>query len=228
MNLRRVRAILDVNQLATQAVVERAQANHDGMAADTATYAAPVPGLPAYQTLITNVVNANALVRLRTVGAAANRDVQRNILWSAMESERLYIQSLVDANPGRGVALIQNGGLVVAQLTVRQKPALALTNGTQSGSVACVANVGLLLAGSSKPNEAKYFGWQYTLDGSKTFVTVPSTPKGKTLISGLPTLVEVGVRVNMTNTTDGTLAWSQVLPTHLVEHLPALELRVVA
>jgi hypothetical protein len=73
----------------------------------------------------------------------------------------------------------------------------------------------------------RYFNWQYTFDGGKSFVPMPSTTRSKSLLQGLTPLTTVGVRVSMTNS-EGPGEWSQVVLTHLVEHLPALELRAVA
>jgi hypothetical protein len=136
---------------------------------------------------------------------AEQREVRAEIpgrngfLIGGMESERLYIQGLADANPSRALQIIENGGLVVAASPAHTKVLLVLRNGAQQGSVACDANVGLLVgAGAKHPYAARFFGWQYTVDGGKTFVTAPPTATGKTLLTGLAPLTVVGVRVNIT------------------------------
>ena len=74
-----------------------------------------------------------------------------------------------------------------------------LRKGPQPGSVVCDANVKLLIAANAKhPRAARFFGWEYTLDGSKTFQNAPTTNNGKTLLTGLPLLTVVGVRINIT------------------------------
>jgi hypothetical protein len=76
--------------------------------------------------------------------------------------------------------------------------------------VVCDANVGLLVgAGAKHPYAARFYGWQYTVDGGKTFVTAPTTGTGKTLLTGLPPLIEIGVRVNVT-ISGATGDWSDV------------------
>ena len=138
-------------------------------------------------------------MKLRTVGAAATRDVQLRLQLGGLESERLYVQTLADLTPSRGIEIIQNGGLVVAATPGYTKLLLMLRNGPSSGSVACDANVGLLVGTTAKhPHASRFFGWQYTIDGSKTFVTASSTNTGKTLLTGLTPLTLVGVRVNIT------------------------------
>jgi hypothetical protein len=152
-------------------------------------------------------------VQHRTVGAAATRNAQCALLYTGMESERIFVQGLVDAAPPeRGVLLVQNAGLLVAKQAGHPKAPLTLRNGALSGTVVCDANVGLLVAaaGPLKPHQQRFFNWEYTLDGGKTFQTAPSTPKGKTTISGLTPLTTVGVRVSMTNGV-GQGDWSQVV-----------------
>jgi hypothetical protein len=123
-------------------------------------------------------------------------------------SELLYIQSVADANRPRAKEILLNGGLVIAGSTSYTKPPLTLKPGKQAGMVACNANVGMLIgAAAARPNESRYFNWQSTIDSGKTIVTAPSTPRGKTILSGLPTMTEIGVRVSMT-TTETTTAWT--------------------
>ena len=212
MNTRRIRAVFGFDRHQYVKMLACAHRMHDGMAGDTATYTAPNPALPAFLTLIQNAEVAQLAVRSRTVGAAATRDAQCALLFTGMESELSFIQGLADASPGRGIAIIQNVGLRVRGFRNHPKAPLTLRNGALSGTVVCDANVGLLVAaaGPLKPHQQRFFNWEYTLDGGKTFQTAPSTPKGKTMISGLTPLTTVGVRVSMTNGV-GQGDWSQVV-----------------
>ena len=56
MSLHRVRGVFGVNMKNVTAAVGRAEAMDNGMGSDTATYANPNPPLPAFKTLINNVV----------------------------------------------------------------------------------------------------------------------------------------------------------------------------
>jgi hypothetical protein len=211
MNLLRARAIFGVNREDIPAVTLRAQSIYTGFSGDEATYASPPVALPALQILIQNVISAQLVVPSGLKGAAAKRDVQRDLLMSAMESERVFVQLLADASPSRAVALILNAGLLVAGFGGHPKALLTLTNGVQPGTVNCDANVGLLVgAGASKPHQNRFFAWQTTVDGGKTFVSAPSTSRGKTTLVNLPSLTLVGVRVQLNNS-DGPGAWSQVV-----------------
>jgi hypothetical protein len=226
---RRFRAILGVDKTDIPQVLTRAQLMHDRMAADDVTYASPDPPLPAYQIQIQNVVLAQQRVKTRVLGAAAERDVERDLLYTGMGTQRMYVQTLADvSSPGRAVDLIQNAGLLVADLPLSTKPLLKLRRGTPSGTVIAAANVGLLLSASPwvTPRASRFFNWEATFDGGQTFAALPSTNGGKTTLTSLTPLTTVGVRVNLD--AGGPGAWSQMLPTHLVEHLPAVELRAVA
>ncbi len=182
---------------------------HNGIGSDTATYGAPNPDLPTYLGLIQNLAAANAAVRARTMTAAA-RDLERDLLWTATETQRSYVQSIADRSPSRAVVIIQTAGFVVARPTSHGKGIIELRDGKQSGTLVCDANVGILLGpGAVKPSQSRFFNWQYTPDASRTFVTVPSTPTGKTMITGLTPLTVIGVRVSMTSST-GTGPWSRM------------------
>jgi hypothetical protein len=211
MTTQRFRAVIDVVKTDVPNVITRATLNYNGMNNDKVTYASPNPPLPAYLILIDNVVSAQQLVKTRVIGAAATRDSQRDLLYTAMENQRMYVQSLADASPGRALALIQNAGLVVADIPAHPKPLLGLKLGKQSGIVIATANVGLLVAAAqmAKPHGMRFFNWQSTLDG-KTYANLPSTTKGTTTLTNLTPLTTVGVRVNL-NTDDGPGEWSQVV-----------------
>src|SRR5579871_3901800 len=111
---RRIRAILGVDKYIIPQVLDRAWAMHNGMEADPATYADPSPPLPAFLQLIDDLSVAQQAVRTRTVATSATRDVQRDLLWSAMESERMYVQLLADNSPARAEEIILHAGLLVA------------------------------------------------------------------------------------------------------------------
>jgi hypothetical protein len=209
MAIRTLRAVLGVFKIRVPDVLMRAEAMYNGMNSHQADYPSPNPALPAFLTLTQNLQSSHQAVKART-GTAAARDVHRDLLWDAMHTERAYVQSLVTADTGRGVLLIQNAGLVIATINPYQKALLTLSQGSQPGTIHCEANVGLLVGVATlKPNQHKFFNWQYTLDG-KTFVSMPSTAGCKTSITGLTPLTTVGVRVSLTNMHE-TGPWSQVV-----------------
>jgi hypothetical protein len=166
--LRKFRGILDVDKDKIVDVENRATAMHDGMAADTATYTAPNPPLPAFLVLIQNLGTCQQAALRRAIGAAALRDDARDLLWTAMQTELAYINSLAAASPSRAVSIIQNGGCVVADVNPHTKAIIELSLVLPAGTVACDANVGLLLGpGAKKPSANRFFNWGYTLDNGK-------------------------------------------------------------
>ena len=86
------------------------------------------------------------------------------------------------------------------------KPILAAKQGPEAGAVILAANARALTGGSQRKH---FFNWQYSADGGKTWVAMPSTPKAKTTLDGLTPLTTYELRVSVT-TSDGTTgAWSQ-------------------
>ena len=211
ITVRRLRASLGVERKDVPGVIERAWAIHNGMGADPSTYIAPVPPLPEFLVLLEDLVGAQVAVRQRTVGAADRRNVRRDLLWSAMESQCQYVQGLADASPELAAVIIVNAGLLVAGDTSHGKALLTLKNGMPSGTVECDANVGLLVRTAGKKlSQYRLFNWELTVDGGESFLSLPATPTGKTTIHNLTPLTRVGVRVSMT-TSDGPGPWSQVI-----------------
>ena len=211
--IQRLRATLGVDKRNIPAVIARGQGIYNGMNADKVTYASPLPALPAFLTLLQNLITSQQAVKARTIGAAATRDVQRNLFWSAMGSECSYVQTLCDASPGRAAPIIQNANLVIASFPVHSKDLLTLKNGAASGSIECYANVRMLLAAlTTKQSQHRFFNWTYTLDG-KTFLPLPPTTHPETLITGLTPNTMVGVRVNIST---GPGEWSPMvsIPVH--------------
>ena len=208
---RRVRAVLGVERKDVPGVIDRAWAIHIGMGADPGTYVAPEPSLPEFLVLLEDLVEAQQAVKQRAIGKAAARNVQRDLLWAAMQSECLYVQRLADAAGVACESIIINAGFVIAGDTSHSKALLTLRNGSVSGVVECEANVGLLVrTEAKKPSGYRFFNWELTLNGGETFLTLPSTPRGSTTIRNLTPLTRVGVRVSMT-TFEGTSPWSQVV-----------------
>ena len=208
-NMRMYRAICDCDRDEIPAVQIRAEAMYNGLGSDKVTYAAPSPALPAFLTLIQNLASSQQTALARGKGSAAVRNAARDLLWSGMQSERAYVQGLADVSTSP-ITVIQNAGLVVATVTPRVKSFLVLTLGKQSGTVLCDANVGMLVGTETKkPSQSRFFNWQYTTTNGASYITLPSTPTGKTTIANLTPLTIVGVRVSLTNST-GPGPWSEV------------------
>jgi hypothetical protein len=121
-----------------------------------------------------------------------------------------YAQGLADAAStyAQAVSILEAAGLSIAVSPVPTKDVLGVTQAAPAGLVALVANVGALAGRTKKKTQ---FNWEYTADGGKTFVSLPSTPKGKTSVAGLTPLTTYGFRVSVTGS-DGVIgAWSQII-----------------
>jgi len=211
--LHRIHAAFGVDLNIMSHMLTCAQGMYNGLNADKVTYASPNPSLPVFLGLIQSCTTSHQAVSLRTRGAAATRGIQRGLLLTGMENERMYVQSLADGDPTHAVALIQNAGLVVAAEKVHHKALLTLRQGKVSGSLLCEANVGVLKSALMlRPTQGIFYNWAYTVDGAKSFIPLPPTTTGKTTITGLTPLTTVGVRVNL-NGADGPGDWSQVFYT---------------
>jgi hypothetical protein len=203
----RVRAVLKIIRTSTSSVLARAHAIHNGMAANPAQYAAPVPPLAALQAQIAKLDGAEQLAATRAKGAAAARDVERAALIGMLETERAYVQTLADASPDQAVAVIEAAGMLVAEVAVHDNPLLEATTGAPSGTVYLDANATVL---AGKTGKKTFFNWQWTPDGGKTFTSAPSTAHGKTTIASLTPFTMVGFRVSVTDA-KGPGEWSQVV-----------------
>src|SRR5262249_31320534 len=71
----------------------------------SATCTAPNPSLPDFLKLIQSLVTSQQAVSSRTRGAAATRDEHHVLLLTGMENQRVYIETLANQNPARGVSI---------------------------------------------------------------------------------------------------------------------------
>ena len=206
-SIHRVRVILKVNRYSTPSVPATAHAVSNGMGADLARFPAPAPPLATLEAQIQTVDAAEQLAATRAKGAAAARNVQREILVGMLETERSYVQTLCDTSPEQAVAIIEAAGMAVATAPIHNDPILKVTGGNQSGTVALDANATILAGRSGKK---AFFNWQWTTDGGNVFNNAPSTPQAKTMIANLAPLTMVGFRVSITDV-NGPGEWSQVV-----------------
>ena len=207
--MHRARAVLKVNRRKTVSVTGRASAMCSGIGGNPSLFAAPNPPVSAVEDQIVVVGKAEIVAATRAKGAAAARNVQRNILVGMLEAWRTFVQGVTDSVPAdQAVSTIEAAGLTVALVAQRIKAILAVTQGPEAGTVALDAYAAALTGRSQKKT---FFNWQSTADDGSTFVSLPPTPKSKTTVSGLTPLTTYGFRVCVTSS-DGTAgAWSQVV-----------------
>jgi len=204
----RVRATLGINKKNIPALLALAKAIYDGMLANPALFPSPNPALALLLALITALDNTQRATATRARGTAAVRDAKRDELYTGLESERMYVQSLCDANPEQAAILIKAAGMTIGKVPARAKPVLEAKEGTQPGSVVLSANERLLVGASV--HKKTLFNWQMSADGGKTWTALPATPFASTEVTGLTPLTTYAFRVCVT-VAKVTGEWSQAV-----------------
>ncbi len=209
-SMHRARGVLKIQRQKTVSVTGRANAMCTGIGGNTALFATPNPSVSTVQNQIVAVDKAEVLAATRAKGAAAARNVQRTSLVGMLEAWLTYAQGISDTSSSteQAVSTLLAAGLLVALVGQHNKAILTVTQGPQPGTAALSANKTALTGGSAKKY---FFNWQYTADGGKTFVSMPSTPKAKTTLANLTPLSTYGFRVSITNSAGIPGEWSQVV-----------------
>jgi len=178
-------------------VLARAKIMYAAILAAVASFPNPTVAMAAFLVLIQALDAAQQAATSRAKGLATIRNTKRDLVWTAMESLRIYVQGLADiVTPENAAALIELAGLLVAPKATHQKPILQAKLTTTSGVVHVFANAKLLLGG--KKSKSVTFNWAWSSDGGKTWNTVPSTPLADTLIPNLTPQTQYQFRVCVT------------------------------
>ena len=196
-SIHRAIATLKLPASKVPALITYAQGIVKGMTGN-ASFPNPVPTLAAVTAAINALQTAETAALARTKGAVATRNEARTSLVMLLEQLKADIQAAADANVENGASIIQSAGVSVRKTAVHPPRVFAATPGAVSG----VANV----VAPSAARRASY-EWEYSLDGGKTWVTLPSTLQAKTSLSGLQSGSTVQFRYRpVTKTGEGN--WS--------------------
>jgi type II secretory pathway component PulJ len=166
---------------------------------NTATFPSPDPSLAALSAALTDLETAESSVQARTRGAVAGRNEKRKELVTLLEQLKAYVQKVADANSETSAQTIQSIGLAVRKNALRQKQTFAAKTGPISGTIDLTAAV--------TARRASY-EWQSSLDGGKTWTSLPTTIQSKTTVSGLTPGVTATFR-SRTVTQTGEGDWTQ-------------------
>jgi hypothetical protein len=199
------RAVFGCAREQSPAVLSRAKIMYAAILAAIAQF----PNLPiamaAFLALIQLFDKAQESMRAKPRGLASVRDTKRDDVWTAMQSLRIYVQSLADVlSAPEAIALIESAGLLVAGVPVRIKPLLEAKPTTLPGVVHIIANASLLVKSTSKKVT---FNWEWSSDG-KVWNALPSTPLADTQMTGLTPMTTYWFRVSVT-ISRVTGEWSQ-------------------
>jgi hypothetical protein len=178
---------------------------HDKMLANASTFPNPTVSLAAYLDQLNAAAAQNAATKNRIPGAKTQRTAAVALALGMTEQLVKYVQSLADkaSPPEQAAVIIESAGMKVAGSSTYVRPIIKVKQ-LQSGNVKLTAAASQL----STAKRSKIYGWQYSLDGGKTWVSVASTSVANTVIGGLPPQSSVAFRV-MVTTTKVVGEWSQ-------------------
>jgi hypothetical protein len=159
----------------------------------------PTPTVAALSAAVSDLHAAETAALSRAVGSATVRNDKRTVLVSLLQQLRGYVQSVADATPENGAAIIESAGLAVRKIATRTKRTFAARSGALTGSA-------IVTAATAGPRSS--YEWQYSTDGGKTWVFAPATTQGKTTIAGLPSGTTVQFRYLAVTPKGGQGDWS--------------------
>ena len=197
-----IRIVLKTNKYNIPLLIIVLKAICAAMKAHPQSYPNPPVDLVTFLAQITDLDTKQQGVKNRSV-TAATRDKARDLAYASAESLRVYVAGLATVSPESAVTLAEDAAMKVASDAKRGKPLLGIKQGPHSGIALLAANVGLLVTFKG----GRFFNWEWSIDG-KTWTAVPSTPNGKTTISGLPALTLCYFRVSVTGVKTGQGPWT--------------------
>lgn len=166
-------------------LIVRAQTIHDAMAANSKTLPSPSPAMTVLQTDIDGLATKEAITKTRTVGAVSDRNAAQKVLTVDLNNERAYVELVVNADPTNASQIAQDAGMFLRNPGSPSKPPLAVKPGATTGTVKVIAK-------ATKGAQAN--NWQYSLDGGKTWIDLPSTTKASTTVANLTPSTTVSIR----------------------------------
>ena len=169
---------------------------------NNANFPTPTPTIATLSAAVNDLHAAETVALSRAKGSATVRNDKRAVLVSLLQQLDGYVQSIADASPENGAAIIESAGLAVRKITPRGKRNFAAKPGALSGSA-------VVTAASSGPRSS--YEWQYSTDGGKTWVFAPATTQGTTKIAGLPAGTTVQFRYLTVTPKGGQGDWSPAL-----------------
>jgi hypothetical protein len=184
-----------------KSLITFAQSVATTMAGNT-TFPSPNPTLATFQSDVAALVTAETAVVGRTKGTADTRNAKLAVVRADLESLKNYVQNVVDAsNPANAESIIGSAGMAIRKVTAHDKPALAVKQGSVSGTVT--------LSAKAAATKAAY-NWQYSTD-QKTWTSLPQTLKSKTGVSGLTAGTTYYFRSQALTPKGGDGDWGQIV-----------------
>jgi len=180
------------------AVITYAQSIIAAMTGNT-RFPSPLPTIAVISAAIATLQQTESAALARTKGAVTARNDKKAALVALLQQLRTYVQTVADADPENSAAIIQSAGFAVKKSPVRKPRVFDAVQGAVSGTVKLVTR-------SAGPRSA--YDWQYSTDGGKTWVLLPSTVQAKTTVTALAAGSTVQFRFRAV-TKSGESDWSQ-------------------
>lgn len=204
----RVRVFLRANKFKITFFLVVLRAIYTGMKNHPQFFVTPLVDLATFLSQIDALSAAQQATKSWPRGPATDRDAARDAAYGSAEKLRAYVEGLCNESPEQASQIAQAAGMQIQVAGPRNKPILGVAQ-LPGGLVELSANAGVLDPGR---RGSRFFNWQYSLDGGKSWVGVPSTNKAKATIAGLPALTLIRFRVSVTNSRTGTTDWSNEVP----------------
>jgi hypothetical protein len=162
-------------------------------------FPAPNPPLATITASASGLESAQAATKTRAPGSIAMRDTAHKQVIDQVHLLLGYAQQVADASPDQAAEIIASGGMRARTQTGPTKPPFAVKPGPISGSARLAAKAAGLRAA---------YDWEFSIDGGKTWTTVPTTLQAKTVVTGLPVATSVMFRFRAV-IKGGAADWSQ-------------------
>jgi hypothetical protein len=207
----RLRVILGLDREDFPGLLTGSKTIHSKMSENAALFPAPNPSMAVLGAQIDEFDQSHqAVIVTKAKGMTGARGVKRDILWSSLETQRAYVQSLIDASPELAASYAEAAGMRIAAPPSHDKPILQGKLTSKQGTVALIANASLLVGpGGGKAKHRTYL-WRWSSDGGKTFVNAEASPVAHTDVDDLPLNTNVSFEVAVKDS-DGTGEWSQIV-----------------
>jgi hypothetical protein len=162
-------------------------------------FPSPSPALASVTTHVGTLATCESNLKSRVNGGTvAVRDAARKAVIIDLKQLRSYVTQIADADPDHASVIADAAAMYIRTQTHPEKPPLAVKH-LAIGVVQVIAKATL----GGKAND-----WQYSTDGGKTWISVPSTTKAKTVITGLQSGVTTMFRQRAL-TKNGVQDWGQ-------------------
>ncbi len=149
-------------------VLTRATLMQAAILAAAAMFVSPPVSMAALLLLIETASAAQAATMTRGLGLASLRDTKVDVLWTAMNALKTYVEGLcstVDAVTA--ASMIEAAGLLVAKNRTPVKQLLTATWVPATGVVRLEVNAMMLIGGRTRKKTT--FTWSWSTDGGETW-----------------------------------------------------------